>query len=79
MLNDDDDNDDSGDSNMYIENISQYVSPEFIFQKTVWITHTDLLEYSVVQDKPVMRDIPDNVRATASPIKSVINKLFGKD
>ena len=79
LLNDDDDNDDSGDSNMYIENISQYVSPEFIFQKTVWITHTDLLEYSVVQDKPVMRDIPDNVRATASPIKSVINKLFGKD
>lgn len=75
----DDDDDDSSDTNMYIENISQYVSPEFIFQKTMWTTYSDILEYSIVQDKPVMRDIPDNVRATASPIKSVINRLFGKD
>ena len=70
--------DEEEDDDMQIENYSQYLHPEFIFQKTLWTTYTDLMEYSIVPDKPVMRDIPDNVRESASPIKSVINKLFGK-
>ena len=50
IMDDDDDDDDSDQDDMYVDNITKYVSPNFIFQKVYWHTRTDLLSFSFVKE-----------------------------
>ena len=73
---DDDDEDDEDDDSIRVEHVHRYVSPNFIYQRCNWQTMTDIQEFTFI-DKNKRVPIPDDQKASASPIKQILKTVFG--